>query len=75
MAWDLGSHGARNNQRPWDESILVPMWLSYPAVFGREARPLVTPINSPDLMPTLVIRGDFAKPCATVPIHDPVTID
>jgi arylsulfatase A-like enzyme len=50
----VGSHGARNKQRPWDESILVPMLLRYPAVWGREGREIEMPINSPDLMPTLL---------------------
>lgn len=50
----VGSHGARNKQRPWDESILVPLLLRYPALFGREERRVETPINSPDLMPTLL---------------------
>ena len=50
----VGSHGARNKQRPWDESILVPMLLRYPAVFGWERREIDTPINTPDLMPTLL---------------------
>jgi arylsulfatase A-like enzyme len=50
----LGSHGAKNKQRPWDESIRVPMLLRYPALFGRDGRTIDTPIHSPDLMPTLL---------------------
>ena len=50
----LGSHGAKNKQRPWDESILVPMLLRYPALFGRDGRTIDAPIHSPDLMPTLL---------------------
>jgi arylsulfatase A-like enzyme len=65
----LGSHGARNKQRPWDESLLVPMLLRYPAVFGREAREIVTPINAPDLMPTLLGLAALPVP-ATVEGHD-----
>ncbi|MBN1876405.1 MAG: sulfatase, partial [Anaerolineae bacterium] len=55
-----GSHGARNKQRPWDESILVPLLLRfpkgmhYPAARNRDTHQIDTPINSPDLMPTLL---------------------
>lgn len=50
----LGSHGARNKQRPWDESIRVPMLLRWPVRFGNQGRIIDTPINAPDLMPTLL---------------------
>jgi arylsulfatase A-like enzyme len=50
----LGSHNARNKQRPWDESILVPLLLRYPVEFGRESITVKTPFNSPHLMPTLL---------------------
>jgi arylsulfatase A-like enzyme len=50
----LGSQGQRRKQRPWDESILVPLLLRYPARFGREGRAVSMPINTPDLMPTLL---------------------
>jgi arylsulfatase A-like enzyme len=50
----LGSHGAQKKQRPWDESIRVPLLLRYPAAWGREGREIATPFNSPHLMPTLL---------------------
>ncbi|MBW3625760.1 MAG: sulfatase [Armatimonadetes bacterium] len=50
----LGSHGCRNKQRPYDESILVPLLLRYPAVLGEAGRDLHVPINTPDFMPTLL---------------------
>jgi len=65
----VGSHGARNKQRPWDESILVPLLLRYPALFGREERRVETPINSPDLMPTLLGLAGLPVP-PTVEGHD-----
>ena len=34
----LGSHGQHRKQRPWDESILVPFLLHWPAGLGREPR-------------------------------------
>jgi len=65
----VGSHGARNKQRPWDESILVPLLLRYPAAFGRTARQIENPINAPDLMPTLLGLTGLPIP-ETVKGHD-----
>ena len=50
----LGSRGQWKKQRPWGESIMVPFLLRYPAVFGRDGRRFETPINTPDIMPTLL---------------------
>jgi len=50
----LGSHGLYRKQHPFDESILVPFLLRYPALFGREGRSISVPINTPDIMPTLL---------------------
>jgi arylsulfatase A-like enzyme len=50
----LGSQGTIRKQKPWDEAILVPFLLRYPAEFGRKARVVSTPFNAPDIMPTLL---------------------
>ena len=50
----LGSHGQARKQKPWDESIRVPFLVRYPAALGRQRRELILPINTPDLMPTLL---------------------
>jgi arylsulfatase A-like enzyme len=50
----LGSQGAYNKQRPWDESIRVPLLMRWPTGLGLKARRLDAPINSEDLMPTLL---------------------
>lgn len=50
----LGSHGRYKKQVPWDEAIMVPFLLRYPDVFNREAKEISKPINSPDIMPTLL---------------------
>jgi len=50
----LGSHGQRNKQQPWDESILVPFLIRYPAILGRAARILETPFATPDILPTVL---------------------
>lgn len=51
----LWSQGTYRKQKPWDESILVPFLLRYPALFGHnKGREVKMPINSPDIMPTLL---------------------
>jgi arylsulfatase A-like enzyme len=50
----LGSHGAFNKQQPYDESIRIPLLFHWPKGLGQRARQLEAPINSEDLMPTLL---------------------
>jgi arylsulfatase A-like enzyme len=52
----LGSQGQppKRKQRPWDESIRVPFLLRYPAVSDPMGRSVKTPINTPDILPTLL---------------------
>ena len=50
----LGSRGQYKKQRPWDESIRVPFLLRWPAGLGGTGRMLITPINTPDILPTLL---------------------
>jgi len=50
----LYSHGLTKKQKPWEESILVPFLLRYPAALGAKARTIDMPINTPDIMPTLL---------------------
>jgi arylsulfatase A-like enzyme len=56
-------------QRPWDESILVPFLFSYAATTGHEGRTVKTPINTPDILPTLLSLADIPVP-ATVEGED-----
>jgi len=46
----LGSHGQWNKMQPYDESIRVPFLLSGPGISGGR---IETPINTPDIFPTL----------------------
>ena len=48
------SQGLTTKLYPWDESIRVPFLIRYPAKYGRKGRRLRTPLNSPDIMPTLL---------------------
>jgi len=50
----LGSQGHFNKQKPWDESIMVPFLLRYPAMFGKKRKVFSAPFNAPDIMPTLL---------------------
>ncbi len=58
----LQSQGLPRKQFPFDESIRVPFLLQYPRRFGRDARVLDTPIDAPDIMPTLVGLAGLAVP-------------
>lgn len=50
----LYSHGQRDKQQPFEESIRVPFLLRYPAVLGRKGRKIDMPISTPQIMPTLL---------------------
>lgn len=65
----LGSQGEKKKQKPWDESILVPFLLRWPALKGSEGREIDQPINAPDIMPTLCGLAGIPVP-ATVQGED-----
>jgi arylsulfatase A-like enzyme len=50
----LGSHGMERKQKPWDESIRIPMLFRYPAALGDKGKRSDAMIGSEDLMPTLL---------------------
>ncbi|MBT3200579.1 MAG: sulfatase [Phycisphaerales bacterium] len=50
----LGSQNQTRKQRPWDESIMVPFLVRYPAKLGSKAKTIDMPINTPDIMPTML---------------------
>jgi arylsulfatase A-like enzyme len=50
----LQSQGLPLKQFPWDESIRVPFLVRYPRGLGRRRRAVSTPMNAPDVMPTLL---------------------
>jgi arylsulfatase A-like enzyme len=50
----LYSQGAQKKQRPYEESIVCPFLLRYPAKLGRQGRAVDTVLNTPDIMPTLL---------------------
>ena len=50
----LYSHNMTKKQKPWEESIRVPFLIRYPAAHGSAGREIDMPINTPDIMPTLL---------------------
>jgi len=58
----LFSQGGQKKQQPWDESILVPFLLRYPALLGSEGREIDVPFNTPDVMPTLLGLSGIGVP-------------
>ncbi|MBU6401459.1 MAG: sulfatase [Verrucomicrobia bacterium] len=50
----LGSHGRYKKQKPYDESVRVPMLFHWPAGLGPGHRRLPACFNSEDLMPTVL---------------------
>ncbi len=56
----LLSRGVLRKQRPWDESILVPMLVRYPAQL--QHKEINQPINTPDILPTLLGLSGISIP-------------
>jgi arylsulfatase A-like enzyme len=50
----LGSQGLMKKQKPYEESIRVPMLIRWPQGLGKNGRELNAPITSEDIMPTLL---------------------
>lgn len=52
----MGSHGMRPfmKQLAWDESINVPFLISYPNMGKNKGQVINAPINTPDILPTLL---------------------
>ena len=58
----LYSRGLTKKQKPWEESVRVPFLIRYPAVHGKKGREIDMPINTPDIMPTLLGLSGIAIP-------------
>ena len=48
------SHGFVDKQRPYEESINVPMLIKYPKVLGTKGKKNDMLINTPDILPTIL---------------------
>ncbi|HXH99616.1 MAG TPA: sulfatase [Sphingobacteriaceae bacterium] len=60
----LYTKGELKKQRPWDESILVPLLIRYPEVLGRKQKHINTPVNTPDILPTLLGLSHISAPAS-----------
>lgn len=60
----MGSHGVRpgKKQLAWDESIRVPFLISYPGIGGNKGAVVNAPINTPDILPSLLSLANIAIP-------------
>ncbi|WP_190813958.1 sulfatase family protein [Saccharopolyspora pogona] len=60
----MGSQGIRHDVKvcPWDESVRVPLLVRHPARFGTAGRTNPVPVNTPDLMPTLLALSGLPVP-------------
>jgi arylsulfatase A-like enzyme len=60
----MGAHriAPRQKQVPWAESVKVPFLLSYPARFGNKKIEVDAPINTPDILPTLLSLSGLPVP-------------
>jgi arylsulfatase A-like enzyme len=58
----LHSHSQTKKQKPWEESIRVPFLLRYPAASATMGMTIDMPINTPDIMPTLLGLSGIAIP-------------
>ena len=65
----LGSHGWEKKQKPWDESIRVPFLIHYPRAWGLSGRELTVPIDTPDILPTLLGLCDLPIPASVQGIN------
>ncbi|MCX7872152.1 MAG: sulfatase [Verrucomicrobiae bacterium] len=50
----LGSHGGHGKQRPFEESIRIPLIIRYPSLANSQGKKLDALISMEDLMPTLL---------------------
>jgi len=58
----LMSKGVLKKQRPYDESIKVPLLIRYPDKLGTSSRKIKDPIGTPDLLPTLLGLSEVQQP-------------
>lgn len=60
----MGSHSIRPKQKQvaWDESIKVPFLIRYPAIGQNQGKTVLTPINTPDILPTLLSLSNIEIP-------------
>ncbi|MBB3696641.1 sulfatase-like hydrolase/transferase [Flammeovirga yaeyamensis] len=60
----LGAHGVKPfvKQLPWDESVRVPFLIKYPSIGDHAGSVIKAPINTPDILPSLLGLSDISIP-------------
>ncbi|MFC3809033.1 sulfatase family protein [Lacihabitans lacunae] len=60
----MGGHGLRpfTKQLAWDESIKVPFLIKYPKIGKNKGKAVHAPINTPDILPSILGLADIAIP-------------
>ena len=58
----LYSHGQIKKQQPWEESVRVPFLLRVPALHDSQGKTLDVPLNTPDILPTLLSLAGIEIP-------------
>ncbi|SFD27829.1 sulfatase family protein [Algibacter pectinivorans] len=60
----MGAHDVRpfQKQRAWDESIKVPFLISYPGIDKQKGAIINAPINTPDILPSLLGLSNIKIP-------------
>ncbi|AJR04478.1 sulfatase family protein [Siansivirga zeaxanthinifaciens] len=60
----MGSHGVRPfvKQMAWDESVRVPFLISYPEIGKHKGTTVMAPINTPDILPSLLGLSNIEIP-------------
>ncbi len=60
----MGSHGIRPKEKSvaYDESIKIPFLISYPGIEESAGKEVFTPLNTPDILPTMLSLADIEIP-------------
>jgi len=60
----MGSHGVRpkEKQLAWDEAVKVPFLIRYPEIGQNKGKEVLSPINTPDILPTMLSLSDIEIP-------------
>jgi len=60
----MGSHGIRPKEKTvaWDEAIKIPFLISYPSIGENAGKEIFTPLNTPDILPTMLSLANIEIP-------------
>jgi arylsulfatase A-like enzyme len=60
----MGSHGIRptEKQMAWNESVRIPFLIRYPGIHANKGSDIFTPLNTPDILPTMLSLSGIKIP-------------